>query len=242
MKPLKADVPHHIAQYQQDYIAGALGYHQASISYNLTDGASRPTIPLVLKAVELKGTMPELRLAMSLLLHITAATGRTFVPPLTVTLVEPDGKDRELYIWRAFPIALWAHPNLARLSRLPDRVKLPPTDNLEIKEPAFVMRAVEHLQRTLPDQSAAARMADELRETLTLDLGDGELTSLQVLIERLKRPFWSTERTIALENFEAVREKEEWRVADDFAGMTMCDLEARPVHEGGKSCAQLCPL
>lgn len=228
--------------YTNDYIAGALGYHQPSVSYGITNPRDMPKVSLVLKAVELKGSIAELRRDMSLLLQVAAETGRTFVPPLTATVVEAKGKERQMYIWRVFPVPLWSHPVTATIARLPDRVKLPPTKGLDIREPAFVMHAADYLRATLPDATEASRLAAELTETLTLDLGDGELGSLNVLVERMKRPFWSTERIVALENFEAVRSKDTWKVKSDFADLSMCNLEAKPAQAGGKTCEQLCPL
>lgn len=229
-------------QYTNDYIAGALGYHQPSVSYGVTDSRALPKVPLVLKAVELKGNVTELRQAMSLLLQVAAETGRTFVPPLTATVVEADNRERQMYIWRVFPVPLWSHPVTATIARLPDRIKLPPSRGLDIREPAFVMHAANYLRATLPDAVEANRLAGELTETLTLDLGDGELGSLSVLVERMKRPFWSTERIVALENFDAIRAKDSWKVKREYATVSMCNLAAKPAQEGGKTCEQLCPL
>ncbi|GAA5992850.1 hypothetical protein JCM10908_001372 [Rhodotorula pacifica] len=228
--------------YTNDYIAGALGYHQPAVSYGVTNPRAMPKVPLVLKAVELKGSVTELRQAMAILLQLAAETGRTFVPPLTATIVEAGGKERQMYIWRVFPVALWAHPIMARIARLPDRVKLPPTGRIQVRESSFVIHAAEYLRATLPDATEANRLATELTETLTLDLGDGELTSLSVLVERMKRPFWSTERIVALENFAAVRGKDTWKVKAEYADVSMCNLDTKPASEGGKTCEQLCPL
>ncbi|BGP25599.1 hypothetical protein Rt10032_c06g2984 [Rhodotorula toruloides] len=229
--------------YTNDLIAGALGFHQPSVTYDLATPTSVPKLPLVLKLVSLSGTAAEMQHAMSFLLQIAHDSGRTVVPPLTGTLLDKDdqGNSRktEKYVWRLFPVSIWAHPSSVHASTLPQSVHLPPP-SVKVREPSYVQHAADHLRSTFPDQRESTRLVAELTETLVLDVSDPEIKDLKDLVQRLTRPFWSTERIVALEGIERVAGKKGWKLESEFERVSMCKvgLESREKE----SCDQLCPL
>ncbi|GAA6008812.1 uncharacterized protein JCM10292_004679 [Rhodotorula paludigena] len=255
--------------YTNDYIAGALGFHQPAVTYSIPTPHTLPSLPLVLKTSALGGTRAEIRFAMSLLLQIAHDAGRVFVPPVTATIVpdEPndDEGDVERYIWRVFPVALWAHPSLAPPSA--SGVKLPPSGaggtpghRVEVREPGYVQHAIAHLRQThlsspaalspsssSPTAKDALRLVTELEEPLVLDMR--ELETLGKLIAGLTKPFWSTERVVVIEGLEKYRGREGWDLRAEFEDLSMCRVREGKAVEGDAAadgaagtCEQLCPL
>ncbi|GAA5961657.1 hypothetical protein JCM21900_004631 [Sporobolomyces salmonicolor] len=102
--------------YDNDFIAGALGFHHPSLAYSMPAPSSLPTLPLVLKAPSLRGTPEQLSYAVGLLLQIAHDTGRAFVPPLTGFTLDEEGfveghpSATEHYAWRMFPLSRWTAP------------------------------------------------------------------------------------------------------------------------------------
>ncbi|GAA6023998.1 hypothetical protein JCM10207_006850 [Rhodosporidiobolus poonsookiae] len=224
--------------YTNDYIAGALGYHQPTVAYSLPQLTSVPTLPLVLKVPSLRGTPDQLRYAMGLLLQIAHDSSRVFVPPLAVTVLEDNaGRTRstERYVFRVFPVARWAHPTAPTTTGVAQGT-LPRA--IKVREPGFVQHAAEHLRATFPDRPEAAKLVTELTETLFLDVR--ELTSLKDMVHGLTRPFWSTERIVSLEGVEDVMSKEGWELRSEFEQPPMCKRGEEREEKG--TCTQMCPL
>lgn len=224
-------------------IAGALGFHEPTLTYDLATPTSIPKLPLVLKLVSLRGTAAEMQHAMAFLLQIAQESGRTVVPPLTGTLIDKDdegnAREMEKYVWRLFPVSIWAHPSSIHAFTLPQSVHLPPS-NVKVREPSYVQHAADHLRSSFPDQRESTRLVAELTETLVLDVSDPEIRDLKDLVQRLTRPFWSTERIVMLEGIERVAGKKGWELKGEFEQVSMCKvgLESREKE----SCDQLCPL
>ncbi|GAA5917369.1 hypothetical protein JCM6882_006340 [Rhodosporidiobolus microsporus] len=224
--------------YTNDYIAGALGFHQPLVSYDLPQLTSVPALPLILKTPSLRGTPTQLRYALGLLLEIAHSSGRTLIPPLTVTVLEENGgrtRETERYVWRVVPISRWAHPtapstSTVALNNLPRDIK--------VREPGFVQHAAEHLREMFPNRPEATRLVNELTETLFLDVR--ELISLKDMIHGLTRPFWSTERIVSVEGVVEVMEKSGWELKSEFEEVAMCKRGEERAEKG--TCTQLCPL
>ncbi|GAA5922535.1 hypothetical protein JCM1841_006191 [Sporobolomyces salmonicolor] len=102
--------------YDNDFIAGAVGFHHPSLAYSMPSPSSLPTLPLVLKAPSLRGTPEQLSYAAGLILQIAHDTGRAFVPPLTGFTLDEEGfveghpSATEHYAWRMFPLSRWGAP------------------------------------------------------------------------------------------------------------------------------------
>ncbi|BGP41186.1 hypothetical protein JCM10449v2_005160 [Rhodotorula kratochvilovae] len=225
--------------FTNDYIAGALGFHQPSVTYDLPSPSALPTLPLILRAPELRGAPTELHFAISLLLQIAHDSGRVLVPPLTATVHESNaGRMREMekYAWRIFPAPLWAHAH-ALTDAAPKGAKRPPA-GVAVREPGFVRHAIAHLRMEHGDDREARALVKELEEPLVLDMR--ELGTLKALIHGLTRPFWSTERVVEIEGLEKYVGQRGWELRDEFDGLAMCRLGIERAESG--SCAQLCPL
>ncbi|GAA5832510.1 hypothetical protein JCM11251_001353 [Rhodosporidiobolus azoricus] len=224
--------------YTNDYIAGALGFHQPLVSYSLPQLTSVPALPLILKTPALRGSPSQIRYAVGLLLEIAHSSGRTFIPPLTVTLLEENGgrvREAERYIWRVVPVARWANPTAPSTSTV--ALGDLPRD-LKVHEPGFVQHAVEHLREMFPNRPEATRLINELTETLFLDVR--ELVSLKDMIYGLTRPFWSTERIVSVEGVVEIMGKSGWELKSEFVDVAMCKRGEEKAAKG--TCSQMCPL
>ncbi|GAA6040288.1 hypothetical protein JCM8097_009402 [Rhodosporidiobolus ruineniae] len=227
--------------FTNDYIAGSLGFHQPTVSLNVPDITTVPSLPLLLRAPSLSGTPSELRYAMGLLLQLAHASGRTLIPPLTVTVKEENAgrlRTAERYIFRTFPIARWAHMNAPGTSTVALGSLPRDADKLKVAEPGFVQHAVAHLRSTFPSRLEATKLVKELNEPLFLDVR--ELISLKDMVHGLTRPFWSTERIVSLEGLEGVMLKPGWELETQFEEVAMCKRGEEREEKG--TCTQLCPL
>ncbi|GAA5855977.1 hypothetical protein JCM9279_001393 [Rhodotorula babjevae] len=235
--------------FDNDYISGALGFYQPSITYSFSSNSTSsssssptlPSFPLVLRVPELRGKPAEIQFAMSLLLQIAHDSGRVLVPPLTGFVRKREhGRitESEKYVWRILPAPLWAHPNRAAATTALRGVKRPPAA-VQVREPGFVQHAVEYLRAEHFGDHTARQLVSELEMPLVLDMR--EIDSLKALVTGLTQPFWSTERVVEIEQLEQFRGKKGWELRKEFEGVSMCRLEVE--HDGeGSACAQLCPL
>ncbi|GAA6053401.1 hypothetical protein JCM3770_002305 [Rhodotorula araucariae] len=224
-----------------DYIAGALDFHQPAVTYNLSSPYALPSLPLILRAPELHGTPAEVDFAISLLLQIAHDSGRVLVPPLTATVSRESDSGRpresEKYLWRVFPAPLWAHPGVDPVNFAPLGAKRPPA-GAAVRAPGFVRHTIAHLRAAHENDREAGALVKELKEPLVLDMR--ELGTLAALMHGLNRPFWSTERVVAIEGLEKYAGQKGWELRDEFDGLAMCRLGTSPAQSG--SCSQLCPL
>ncbi|GAA5848888.1 hypothetical protein JCM8547_006380 [Rhodosporidiobolus lusitaniae] len=225
-------------EYSNNYIAGALGFHQPSVTYNLPQITDIPSLPLVLKSPALRGTPDQLHYGMGLLLQLAYESGRTFVPPLTVNVLEENAgrtRETEKYVFRTFPISRWAHPTAPTTSTIA-LGDLP--HDMKVSEPGYVQHAEQHLKSQFPNQLEASKLVKELEEPLVLDVR--KLISLKDMVHGLTRPFWSTERIVVVEGVEDVMGKEGWELKSEFRTVAMCKSGEHKEKKG--TCTQLCPL
>jgi len=234
-------------QFDNDYISGALGFHQPALTYSFPSNSTSPSsstlpsFPLVLRVPELRGKPAEIQFAISLLLQIAHDSGRVLVPPLTGFVRKREhGRiaESEKYVWRILPAPLWAHPNRAAATTALRGVKRPPAA-VQVREPGFVQHAVEYLRAEHVGDHTARQLVNELEMPLVLDMR--EIDSLRALVTGLTQPFWSTERVVEIEQLEQFRGKKGWELRKEFEGLSMCRLEVEHDDEGS-ACAQLCPL
>ncbi|GAA5902044.1 hypothetical protein JCM8208_006671 [Rhodotorula glutinis] len=233
--------------FDNDYISGALGFHEPSITYSFPSNSSSsststlPSFPLVLRVPELRGKPAEIQFAVSLLLQIAHDSGRVLVPPLTGFVRKREhGRitESEKYVWRILPAPLWAHPNRAAATGAHRGVMRPPAA-VQVREPGFVQHAVEYLRVEHVGDNTARQLVNELEMPLVLDMR--EIDSLKALVTGLTQPFWSTERVVEIEQLEQFRGKRGWELRKEFEGLSMCRLDDEHDDEGS-ACASLCPL
>ncbi|GAA5871048.1 hypothetical protein JCM1840_007578 [Sporobolomyces johnsonii] len=171
--------------YDNDFIAGALGFHHPSLAYSMTSPSSLPTLPLVLKTPSLRGTPEQLSYTVGLLLQIAHDTGRTFVPPLTGFTLDEEGfvegqpSETERYTWRMFPLSRRAaHLDPTSPQWLShdenDKMDEDPTSSspwrrllsrrgIRIVEPGYVDHAVALLDSLLSSSSSSSSFPPLLR-------------------------------------------------------------------------------
>ncbi|KAK4050608.1 hypothetical protein OIV83_003334 [Microbotryomycetes sp. JL201] len=210
-------------QVTNDYIAGALGYHQPEVAYPHLDSAEPGAhFPFVLKTAPLRGSGDNLTADMTLLLQLAHDSNRALIPPLKATLVrtvlasnsssinnstndafEPvythDAIER--YIWRLFPIAHWASKTTSG-----------PGSLVSIKEPAYASHLVSHLKDNYAGSRQIERQLHEVQDTLYLDLR--KFKDYKAALRALTRPFLSTTKVVIVEGFDHVRRNEKWLAQD----------------------------
>ncbi|KAM0791702.1 hypothetical protein ACM66B_003974 [Microbotryomycetes sp. NB124-2] len=202
-----------------DYIAGALGYHQPEVAYPHLNSANQVEshFPFVLKTPTLRGSRENLTADMALLLQLAHDSKRAFVPPLKGTLVQSvlvnqtaaadnvtddsiaqfEEKSTERYIWRLFPIAHWSTKSTTG-----------PGSLVSIKEPAYASHLVSHLKTNFASSRTVQRQLQEVQDTLYLDLT--KFQDYKAAVRALTRPFLSTTRIVLVEGLDRVRGDDKW--------------------------------
>ncbi|KAK4054972.1 hypothetical protein OIO90_003313 [Microbotryomycetes sp. JL221] len=249
-----------------DYIAGALGYHQPEVAYphlNSVDVESH--FPFVLKMPELKGSLENMTYDMNLILQLAHDSKRSFVPPLKATLFHQtletrnistlDSNDDELnikteqvettneierYIWRLFPIAHWSLSS----------TKNGPGSLVSIKEPSFVLHLINHLKQNYLHLPRIERQLQQVQDVLWLDLS--RFKTYQQALKSLNKPFLSTTTVVMVEGFEKIRGKQGWKqdeiIRQEFShGVETCrglnlDLERDDNNDGRDKDGHCVPL
>lgn len=233
-------------QLTNDYIAGALGYHQPTVAYpEFNPSSSVPEFPMVIKTTELNGTRAELSFMLGFLLQVAHDSNRGFVPPLKAKLVSETAPalaanndtesavSQERYIWRLFPTARWAQQKLHGIGSL-----------VNVHEPAFVLHAIEYLQHSYADRVEAQRQIQDLSETLILDLNTAR--DYDEAIKMVNRPYFSTTRVVVLDGVKDLLTKgrKDFELREEFQGLSMCRGVGGEVDEDGHGedgkCVEVC--
>lgn len=221
-----------------DFIAGSFGFHFPTVLYPAPDPhLGFPEIPLALRTQGMKGTPDELRFAVSVLLQLTQDTGRTFVPPIQVTLDEPEGSSMR-YWWRTFPVQRWRHNNnLFEDGPEPDAVL-----RAHVREPNFIVHAIEHLRKHYWSAPRAVSAVMELETPTLVDLAAFE--SYEEALREMQRGVLQSTRVVEVEGWEAVRDRPGWAgVRERQDEVEMCMLgKGQTLKLTSGTCEVLCRL